>query len=324
MQILQIGIGLAIIIYTFLDFFHSTMSGNGFGWLSGNLNRVLNRLLIRNQSRAIFNYSGLLHLLITTFVWLGLLFLGTYIIFTSGKHMVVDSEFHLAASYVERFYYTGFVLSTLGVGDFVPGNPTADILTSLLSFSGFVLITTGLTYLVSVVNAVLDKKQLSFFIATIGSDVEEIYEYYKQQDDLTRLLSDSNDLREQILKNSSNYLAFPMVNYFLTRDRHSSLAIQVTVLYEVLNILKLDWEEGTVQHSKICAIIKSIEQYLRLGLEEPADTRYNAEELKTLRSYWRNHGYIYEPQEEMDRLFTSSLHYAGWSWKEVYKLRGQK
>ena len=238
--------------------------------------------------------------------------------------MVVESSTYVPATYVERFYFTCYLLSTLGIGDFVPGNNTSEILAGILSFSGFILITTGLTYLLSVVNAVLNKKELSLSISTLGGDVEEMYDFFKREDDLSYLMSNSSDLRQQILKNSSSYLAFPMVNFFLTRDREFSVVVQLARLYEVLIVLRMEWKENTKQYAKICSIIKAIEYYLKLGLEEPVKARDCEEKLNTLRSFWRSKGHVYKCYTIRDRQLTASLQYAGWEWDDVYKYPGQE
>lgn len=323
MQTAQIVIGLAIILFTYLDFFHTTLSGNGFGIFSRIVNQILNRIMIQNRTRTIFKFSGITHLLITTFLWMLLLFIGTYIVFSAGEEMVVNSTTGLPATHPERFYYTGYVLSTLGIGDFVPGTDTSRILTGILAFSGFILITTGLTYLLSVLNAVLAKKQLSFLISTMGKDIEEIFIFYKQQDDLENLISNAGDLRQQILKNASSYLAFPMANYFLSKNHESALILQLARLYEVIMIIRLDWSEETVQYKKLSAIINGIKKYLELGLEDANAASHNEEELKTYRSHWMNHGYYFKNEIAVDKQFSSSLKYAGWNWKEVYKLKDE-
>lgn len=277
--------------------------------------------MLQIKDRKLFRYSGVIHLLVTTFLWLAIMFIGAFLVFTSGEQMVVDGTTGLPATRIERFYHTGYVLSTLGIGDYVPGNNLSRILTGILSFSGFVLITTGLTYLLSVINSVLSKKQLSFFIATIGDDVEEIFTYMKKQEELSSLVTDASDLRQQILQNASSYLAFPIVNYFLSKDRNSALILQLASVYEVLMILKLDWNKNSIQHEKICSIINAIEKYLDLGLEDSDKGEYDPEKLKTLRSYWKKHGYNYQNNPKTDEQLSSSLQYAGWSWDEVYRLK---
>lgn len=324
MEVFQIIIGILIILITFLDFFHTTFSGRGFGFLSGALNRLLNNIILQNRSRSIFNFSGLTHLLITSFVWMALLYWGTFIIFTAGDEMVINSTTHLPATTVQRFYFTCYLLSTLGIGDFIPGNQTSQVLAGILSFTGFVLITTGLTYLLSVVQAVLGKKELSFLLSTMGCDVEQIYKFYKQEDDLSGFVSDAENLRQLILKNASSYLAFPMVNYFLSKERDSALIVQLAALHEVLEVLKMDWAPNTIEHTKINVVINAIEQYLKLGLESPEDAPDKLDSLTTLRSFWRKYGYVYKRYSDMDRRLTASLRYAGWNWKEVYRLKEQQ
>lgn len=324
MEVFQIILGIIIILITFLDFFHTTLSGRGFGFLSGALNRLINNIILQNRSRSIFNFSGLIHLMITSFVWLALLYWGSFIIFSAGDEMVINSITHLPATTVQRFYFTCYLLSTLGIGDFIPGSETSQILAGILSFSGFVLITTGLTYLLSVVQSVLGKKELSYLLSTMGRDVEQIYKFYKREDNLSGLLSDAENLRQLILKNASSYLAFPMVNYFLSKERDSALIVQLASLHEVLVVLRMDWEPDTIQHTKINTLLNAIEQYLKLGLESLEDAPDNKEALSTLRSFWRKYGYIFKKHDEMERRLTASLRYAGWNWKEVYKLKEQQ
>src|SRR5690606_513616 len=158
-----------------------------------------------------FKYSGFLHLLSTALFWLLLLFLGSFLIYASSPEMVVNSDSRVPATMLERLYYTGFVISTLGIGDFIPGKDLSRIFTTILSFSGFILLTTALTYLISVVNTVLQKKQLAIYISTLGSDINEIYESVITPEGVNLLVKNSNSIREMIIKNSSNYIFFPIV-----------------------------------------------------------------------------------------------------------------
>ena len=324
MQTLQLIGGLLIILLTFLDFFHTTLSGKGFGWGSKVLNLLLNRIIIQDRARTIFRYSGLMHLLVQTTVWLSLLVLGTFLVFTSGEEMVVGSSDNLPATLTERFYFTCYLLSTLGIGDFVPGTETSEIIAGILSFSGFVLITTGLTYFLSVINAVLSKKQFALHIYSFGGNVEELYDYFKKNEELSNLTSSAGEFRQQTLKNASSYLAFPMVNYFLTTKKRSELTVQLAALYEVMNVLRLEWDADSLQYSQISTVINAIEIYLEMGIEGPDEDEHNPEQLKTLRSYWRDYGFDFPENAKIDKTFSASLKHSGWSWENVYDLKKEK
>lgn len=321
METLWILIGIGVVVFTFFDFFTTTLSGNGFGALSGLLNRLLNRLIIRNRNHMLFRASGPIHLLFTTSLWLVLLFGGTLIIFTASEEMVINMSSKLPASFSDRFYFTAYLLSTLGIGNFIPGNNTAEVLAGIFSFTGFILITTGLTYLLSVVQSVMKKKELAFYICTLGDDVEQLYQYFKKENNLSSLVSDTSNLRQQILSNSSSYLAFPTVNYFVTVEREKALIVQLAILYEVMLVLKKEWHNDESRMMRVNTVIRAIRKYLNMGLEKPSSSDHDPEGLQKLRSLWNKHGYSSIGDADMDVHFSSSLKYAGWKWEHVYQQR---
>jgi hypothetical protein len=53
---------------------------------------------------------------------------------------------------VNKIFYTGYTLSTLGLGDMEPEGNFWDIL-AILSFTGLILISIAITYLIPVVSA---------------------------------------------------------------------------------------------------------------------------------------------------------------------------
>lgn len=320
MDIVLIALGLLILFFTFFDFFHTTLSGNGFWYISAGVNEALSKVILQNKSRSFFDYSGLIHLLFTVLVWLILLVLGTFIIFISSEMMVVNGESKMPASFIERFYYTCFLLSTLGIGDFVPGNRLSQVLSGLLSFSGFILLTTALTYLLSVVNSVLNKKKLALGISTFGQDLWQLYEYFRNSEE-NSLNGKSNDLRSAILMNSSNFLAFPIINHFMTRNRDRATEVQLAALYEVLMVFGDEYPEGSWQRAEIKVILNALEAYLNLGLESEEDFDFNPDRLAELRLFWSVRGKNYTNNPWRDRVINASLKSAGWSWEEVYRLK---
>ncbi|WP_424494521.1 ion channel [Salinimicrobium sp. GXAS 041] len=317
-EILIMSGGFILMGVTFYDFFHTTLSGNGYWYISGSINKWLSRIILTNKSRSIFNFSGLIHLLVTTLCWLALLTGGAYLIFLSEENMVINGATKLPADLTERFYYTCFVLSTLGIGDFVPGNDLSRFLSGLISFSGFILLTTALAYLLSVITSLLDKKKLAFYIDTMGSDIEELYKFFTVDKNLSSFTEKSSDLRQLIISNSSNYLAFPVVNHFLTRKRNHAIEVQIASLYEVLMVLRSNYSEDSEQYVSISAVLRTIEHNLRMSLVHADGYEHDSEELYQLRSFWMKYGENYDQNEEKDRQIGASLHSAGWAWKDIF------
>jgi hypothetical protein len=317
-EIITFVLGFLILIITFFDFFHTTLSGNGFWYISGTLNEILSRIILSNKNRRFFDYSGLIHLLLTTLCWLVLLILGTYLIFISDEEMVINAQTKVPADLLERFYYTCYLLSTLGIGDFTPGHNFSRILSSALSFSGFILLTTALTYLLSVVNSVLSKRQLALTISTLGEDITELYNFFELESS-SALTDKSGDLRQLILQNASNFLAFPIMNHFMTRKKSRSAEVQLASLYEVLMVLQMQYDKKTVEYAKMDKVVKAIDAYTSMGISDEDDFKNDEDHLAELRHFWTARGLKYQQDTKTDRQINASLKSAGWEWKDVYK-----
>ena len=321
MGIILLLLGILILVLTFMDFFHTTLSGQGFGFMTGKVNRLLGHLILKNRNNFLFKYSGLLHLLITTLFWLLMLNFGTFLIYTSSPEMVINSESKIPANLLERLYYTGFVISTLGIGDFVPGNSLSRVITTILSFSGFILLTTALTYLISVVNTVLQKKQLAIYISTLGTDISEIYTTVITPEGTNMIVENTDSIREMIIKNSSNYIFFPIVQYYLSAKKEASLELQLVRLYEVLVMLNYQFEKDSVQNLKVNSIIATIVSYIKLGVKDREEYDLEEDHLDDLRKFWSKYNLKYAPRTTADKAVNATLLSSGWKWEDVYEKR---
>lgn len=313
-------LGLLILVVNFFDFFHTTLSGHGFGIISEKLNKLLGKLILKVRHSLVFKYSGFIHLMATSLTWLLFLIGGCFLIFSSWELMVVDSQTKDPASLVERFYYTGYVISTLGIGDFVPGNDLSRVLTSLLSFSGFILLTTALTYFLSVVSAVQQKKLLAFYIASLGDDINKLYNSAIAAEDFNSLLNSSSSLVEKILQNASSSVFFPVTQYYLTSKKDASLELQLVRLREVLVALNYQFEENSAESLQLKSILTAISKYLQLGTEEAANFNLGSEDLSVQRKFWQRHGLNFKADPEVDNALNATLKRAGWGWEEVYNV----
>jgi hypothetical protein len=60
----------------------------------------------------------------------------------------MNVETNSPTTVVNKIFYTGYTLSTLGLGDMEPEGNFWDILTAILSFTGLILISIAITYLI--------------------------------------------------------------------------------------------------------------------------------------------------------------------------------
>ena len=317
MNAFYIVTGALIVILTFIDFFHTTLSTQGYGFISRSLNKAVSYLILTVKNRFLYKYSGLLHLLINSFVWLLLLLAGSCFIFLSEKDMVVNSLTKLPASAIERFYYTCYVISTAGIGDYIPGNRLSRILSGILSFSGFIMLTMNITYLVAVLNAVNNKKNLASYISSMGKNAEKLYNYLLQDGDLA--LESTSDLRSLILKHNVNHLSYPVIQRFLSIPNKFSAAVQLASLYEVLRVLKNKFNTSSQQVQRIDAILAVIDDYLEVHKNEKLFDK-DTEVVKQFRFMWLEKYKEKLPQpQQMDDLVSATLRSVGKGWKDVYE-----
>ncbi len=96
-----------------------------------------------------------------------------FLVFTFDKESIIESNGEIANS-IERLYYTGSVLSTLGMGNFYPVSTFSNILTNVFSFAGFIFFITSMTYLISVYAAVINKSDFSNEIQKLGDHPLEV------------------------------------------------------------------------------------------------------------------------------------------------------
>lgn len=318
MQNLLFALGAGIVILTFLDFFYTTLSGKGFWKISGSANSTLSKIILLSSQKSLINFSGLLHIILSTTLWLIMLLCGCFFVFASSETMVVASTSKEPASLLERLYFTCYTISTLGMGDFEPGNNLSKVLTGFLSFSGFILLTIAMTYLLNVISAVLQKKQLAFFISSLGKDPLSLYRYYTSDPDLNTFMNHSADLRQLILQNASSYGYYPIVHYFLTPDRRYSVEIQVASLYEVVLVLQEQSQPGSSQSAVINSLRNAIATYMDMGIQSKEHYEKDQEQLNSLRQHWHRKGFKLGASTDLDHAVTASLKSAGWKWSDVY------
>lgn len=239
-------IGLFTLTAVLYDFFYTTLSGSGAGIISEYVIRVTFKILrvFSGKSRKIFTYTGMFVNLSVLLAWSTLLWLGLLLVFSYYPSGITNSDSE-PANLVERLYYTGYVLSTLGIGNFKPVTPFFEVMTAIFSFFGFIFFTTSMTYLISVSSAVIRKRTLSRSISTLGKNPSQIAERLKNlqpsyQDQ--QILS----LQQQITSHLVSHQAYPVVHFFSHENQNNCFSINFVRLDEAMTILL---KEDTVNYS---------------------------------------------------------------------------
>jgi len=325
-------LGIAIVIITACDFFYTTVSFNGAGVVARNTSLALAAVFLwgneRTKHRKLFRYSGLTHILTLILLWIGLLWAGFFLLLMSDPGSVVEAGSGSRASALTKLYVSGYTLSTLGVGDYIPGTEGWQIIMAAFSFAGFIFITTAMTYLMSLTSAVIHKRNLSLFIANMGESPEEIIANSYDGESFPGLVNVAPTLREMINKHNQNHFAHPAVHYFYSTSRKESLSVNIANLDEALSIIfHLSEKPASVPH-ELRALRKAIDSYLdSIGhnfftpikdkINHTPDFQRLEEQQVTLPDTHAAEDYAASFSERRS-LLAGLLQSSGWRWNDIY------
>ncbi|MBD3627750.1 potassium channel family protein [Cyclobacterium sp.] len=238
------------------DFFFTVISINGAGPISSKFSALISTLFLKMKSalktRKVLKYSGVSVILALTIWWIRGLWLGFYLLILSDDLSVFTASTRIAADAFDKIYYSGYVLSTMGNGDFVPGSSRWQIVIAVFSFSGFIFITTAMTYLISVSSAVIYKRSFGLYIS-------DMMAFDKEQDKINCIYENANILRTMVNRHNQNHLAYPVVHYFFSIDREASFSVGLWNLNELLAAIQNKSEYHTY---KVIPLIRAIDGYL--------------------------------------------------------------
>lgn len=312
--------GILIVVVVLQDFMFTTLSGQGSGFITHAFNRFVFHTLRPKKGHVLINSFGFLHLIGTLTNWILLILGGSYLIFLSHPDFVMNSFDNTPADGLDRLYYTIYVFSTLGNGDFLSGEGFGRIYTALLSLIGFGMLTTAITYMISVTGAALNKRNLSVFISIMADTPISLYHYAMQKEKGMMLLEKCELISEKLIMHANNHLSYPIIHFFLTTHKRRSLSLHVATLYETTVMIRQEYESDNDVKTRCDTLINAIFYLLstidikegaHVKLDKPDELRHawsdEIEELKP--EYWDG---------KTTNKLTSFLYSQGWQWKDVY------
>ena len=319
--------GILLILLIFQDILFTTYSMEGGGKMT---EFFLTRLWIiflwisgYNGRRKLLSWAGMFMMISLIFLWGIGLWAGVTLLFASSQDSILQSETHLSTDLWEKIYFSGYVLTTMGLGDYIPANVSWGILSAFFSLLGLVFITLMVSYALPVLSNVIVKKQLSLFTQHLGETPIELLLYFWNGKDFSAIKDISKDLQQKILSVAKSYKAYPVLHYFHANKKKESLVITFCILDEALSILETNVSSEQWDEKEVIPLRKALSCYL-----ETMRTVYNyrgnkSEEmpLPDLQPLKSAHIKLVEKgtsEYERKQLWGQLLQSKGWSWKEVY------
>ncbi len=231
-------LGFIILLLAIHDFFYTTLSASGGGFISENVAILSDRIIqfcAGTIGRKAYDYHGLFVNLMILFVWLLLIWLGLFLVYSSNPEAITNSSGRAAYNW-ERLYFTGYILSTLGMGNFKPVSPFFEVVTSCFSFFGFIFFTSSMTYFLSVSSAVVRKRTLAKSINNLGNKPEIIANKLLSLD-ASYSYQQVHTLQELVDQHSVSHQAYPVVHYYSRSEEKDCFSINISRLDEALSII---------------------------------------------------------------------------------------
>lgn len=218
----------------------------------------------RGHNRRVIGLAGLIAIMSTLVTWTLLVWSGWALVFNASPAAVVDSTTLLPADRLSRIYFAGETIFTLGSGDYRPVGHGWQLLTSVAAGTGFLMFGTALAYLMAVVPAATQKRQLAVVIWSLGKSPDDIIIRAWNGADSTALSPHLISLIPMLALMGESHLSYPILHYIHSTKRSASLAACVACLDEALTILECGLQRGcSLDLPSLGAAREAITEFLR-------------------------------------------------------------
>ena len=164
-------VGIVILTVTGVDVLWTVLAaGSGAGPVTARLSAVVWRVALRVGRRphgprhALLAVVGVGIVAGMLLAWVAVAFGAWWLIASAADGAVRVAETGQPAGVLERAYFVGFNLFTLGTTTFVAGDGLWQLVPVVTGANGLVALTLGISYLVPFASAVAERRQLAEFV----------------------------------------------------------------------------------------------------------------------------------------------------------------
>lgn len=287
--ILLFLLGVALLVIALGDLLWTTFLEGGPPVTTRVCHFVVRRVLTlqRRHRRRVVAMAGLIAVLTTLLTWTLLLWAGWTLVFSSSYGALVATDTHEPADVWARIYFVGSTVFTLGIGDYKPVGHVWQIAAAIAAGSGFLMFGMALAYLMAVVPAATQKRQLAVCIWALGKSPDDVIIRAWNGADTAALAPHLVSLVPMLALLGESHLSYPVLHYFHSTKRSASLASSVAALDEALTILECGLQKGcSLDVPSLGAAREAITEFLQtLGpaLIEPTRDQPPTPSLKMLK-----------------------------------------
>ncbi|QDV83777.1 potassium channel family protein [Stieleria magnilauensis] len=188
-------------------------------------------------------FSGPILLVTQTICWASLLVFGISLVVWPqlGTGIISSGTQPTDQSFVTAFYYAGFTITTLGVGDLVPTTAWTKISTVTAAGLGFSFFTLVLAYVIAIYSALARRNQFACEIDFRTQRTGNAIIYLKPHvlsGDWSLLQQDLNTLSSNLAELLESHHFYPALHYFRFSESRYAMSQMLRFCLEVSTILR--------------------------------------------------------------------------------------
>ena len=278
MRVVLIVAGVLLIGFGALDALWTTL------WVDGNAGPLTRRHNSWTR-RAVLKFAGRNHhrlsltgpivLMTSVLVWAVIPWIGWVLLFSSDPRSLLDAHRATAANLPDRIYLTGSLMATLGTGNFTPNGGIWEITSSLAGLDGLFMLTLAVTYMLSIIQAVVAKRAFGSQVWSLGHDAEEFVINAWDGHRFSEIEAQIVSLTAQLQHVTEQHHAYPMLHFYHEANRKQSVAHNLAVFSEVLLVFAHGVQPSVrPAPSALYSAQRSVEEFLqtlRTAFVEPSD-----------------------------------------------------
>lgn len=327
MELLLAALGIGLIVFALVDALWTTLWVDGGG---GPLTRRATtwawrgilRLVGRQRHRALSLFGPVL-LVMTLITWVGLVLAGWFLLFSADPQSLASTGAQ-DVDWTGRVWFVAYTFFTVGNGDYVPEPGAWQIAASLIGATGMVLVTLAISYLLSVISAVVSKRAFASQVTGLGETPQAFVKSGWNGHDLVALDRQLAELSSQLGQLTQQYESYPVLQYYHAAHPSRSPIRAVAIFDDALTLMQFgvapDARPGPAELTAARASVKSFLGTLRSALISPATEAPPGPQLEALRRHGipavPDHEFQHEIQQLDDRRrgLLGLVQGDGWTW----------
>ena len=236
-ETLFLAAGILLVLAATTDVIWTSLGTHGGGPISSHLTKFMWRIAVRLHNykhHRMLSFAGSVIVVALLLFWVGTLWLGWFCIFSADPNAIVDSHTKQPADEWSRLYFTAYALSTMGNGDFQPNTDLWRVATAIASLGGIGTLTLTITFVVNVLNAVVEKRHLAAYISDLGGNPGRIISLSWTGTRFDHLTEHLVEITALVHRYTEQHLAYPVLHYFHSETERTAATLRMAALNELL------------------------------------------------------------------------------------------